>query len=122
MNPQVESAELNELFRASWPKHTDADHGEILRRSLAYILARRGDRLVGFVYVAWDGGQHAFLLDPTVHPSVRRQGLGLELVKRAASEAKERGCRWLHVDFEDELEPFYRAAGFRPSKAGLIRL
>lgn len=122
VNANISNDELNDLYRASWPKHTDSDLTQILEQSLAYICVRQAGSLVGFVYVAWDGGQHAFLLDTTVHPDVRRQGLGHELVKRAAAAAKESGCEWLHVDYEDELDPFYRGAGFRPTKAGLIHL
>ena len=41
----------------------------------------------------------------------------------AAARAREAGCEWLHVDFEDHLADFYfRACGFRPTRAGLIRL
>ncbi len=36
--------------------------------------------------------------------------------------ARERGAEWLHVDYEDELDPFYRACGFRPTAAGLLAL
>ena len=37
--------------------------------SLGWICARQGDgSLIGFVNVAWDGGDHAFLLDPKVPP------------------------------------------------------
>jgi hypothetical protein len=28
----------------------------------------------------------------------------------------------VHVDFDDELEAFYEACGFRPTRAGLIQL
>jgi GNAT superfamily N-acetyltransferase len=122
ITPPLKSKELNDLYRASWPNHTDADHSQVLERSLAYICIRHRGHLVGFVYIAWDGGRHAFLLDPTVHPTVRGKGIGLELIKQAVLAAKERGCDWLHVDYEEELEPFYKAAGFRPTKAGLIRL
>ena len=121
-NPTIGNEDLNELYRASWPNHVDEDYENILDLSLAYICARHGERLVGFVYVAWDGGRHAFLLDPTVHPDVRRRGLGLELLNEDASAAKEQGCEWLHVDFVPEIEPFYRAAGYRPTQAGLLRL
>ena len=31
--------------------------------SLGWVVARDGDRLVGFGNVAWDGADHAFLLD-----------------------------------------------------------
>jgi predicted N-acetyltransferase YhbS len=94
----------------------------VLRHALTYVCAYEAGRLVGSVYVAWDGSQHAFLLEPTVHPDYRRRGIGRELVRRAASEAGAAGCEWLHVDFEDELAPFYAACGFKPTAAGLIRL
>jgi len=121
-SPPIDSLALNELYRLSWPRHVERDSWPELERSLCHIWAYAGERLAGFVYVAWDGGVHAFLLDPTVHPNFRRQGLGLALVKEAEQAARAGGCEWLHVDYEDYLDPFYRAAGFRPTLAGLIRL
>lgn len=45
------------------------------------------------------------------------------LVTVACSHAREAGCEWLHVDFEDHLARFYfGSCGFRPTQAGLIRL
>lgn len=122
LNPPIDSPALNALYAAAWPRHTERDDWPELAHSLAHIWAWDGERLAGFVYVAWDGGVHAFLLDPTVHPDYRRRGLGLALVKRAEEAARDAGCEWLHVDYEDYLEPFYAAAGFRPTLAGLIRL
>jgi ribosomal protein S18 acetylase RimI-like enzyme len=78
---------------------------------------------VGFVNVAWDGGDHAFLLDPKVPPDHQRQGIGTELVRVAARHAKKAGCEWMEVDFEDDLAAFYfDACGFRPTQAGLLHL
>jgi len=122
LNPPIDSPALNELYAVSWPRHVERDRWPELAHSLAHIWAWDGERLVGFVYVAWDGGVHAFLLDPTVHPDFRRRGLGLVLVKRAEQAARDAGCKWLHVDYEEHLDTFYRAAGFRPTLAGLIRL
>jgi GNAT superfamily N-acetyltransferase len=90
--------------------------------SLVHLGAYDGDRLVGYVNVATDGSGHAFLLDPTVHPDVQRRGLGTQLVKRATELSLERGAQWLHVDYEPHLDGFYKACGFRPTPAGLIRL
>ena len=92
--------------------------------SLGWICARRGDGpLIGFVNVAWDGCDHAFLLDPKVRPDHQHAGVGTELVRRAASCAKRAGCEWLHVDFDDDLASFYfNACGFQPTLAGLIHL
>ena len=118
-DPPVEEDALNGLFRAAWNLHRKRDFRKSLRHSLAYFVARDSDRLIGFVNVAWDGDQHAFLLDVTVHPSVQRQGIGTRLLVEAAEAARQRGCEWLHVDFEPELDPFYRKAGYRPTAAGL---
>ena len=96
--------------------------GPVLRRSLVYLCAYHEETLIGFVNVAWDGGRHAFLLDPTVHPDWRLKGIGRELIRRAAGEASERGVEWLHVDFEPRLRPFYEGCGFRHTQAGVMRL
>lgn len=122
VRPALTDRSLNALFAAAWPDHTPRAFDPILARSLGYLGAYSGHVLVGFVNVAWDGGEHAFLLDPTVHPQYRRRGLGLTLVRRAAELARERGAAWLHVDHAPHLAGFYRAAGFRPTEAGLLRL
>ncbi|WP_163512538.1 GNAT family N-acetyltransferase [Fodinicola acaciae] len=113
---------LNELFAASWPGHRPRSFAGILERSLLWVTAARRDRLVGFVNVATDGGIHAIVLDTTVHPDERRNGLGVRLVRAAAVEAKARGARWLHADYVPHLETFYARCGFRPTKAGLVDL
>jgi GNAT superfamily N-acetyltransferase len=114
--------ELNALFAAAWPGHADRRFGPVLDQSLTWVAARWGGRLVGFVNVATDGGVHAFLLDTTVHPEVRRRGVGRRLVAAAVEEARAAGAVWLHVDYEPRLEGFYRGCGFRPTAAGLLRL
>ena len=88
------------------------------------MTARGSDgELVGFVNVAWDGGDHAFLIDTKVRPDHQRRGIGTELVRIAARQAKQAGCEWMEVDFDDELAPFYYdACGFAPTRAGLLHL
>ena len=115
-------ADLNALFAAAWPDHQQIQFGPILRHSLTWIAAQAGDRLIGFVNVASDGGAHAFLLDTTVHPEWQRHGIGRRLVTAAADEARAAGATWLHVDYEPHLDGFYRGCGFRPTAAGLLRL
>jgi GNAT superfamily N-acetyltransferase len=122
VSPPLTDDALNALFAASWPDHAWRAFGPVLAQSLAYVCAYQGERLVGFVNLAWDGGAHAFLLDTTVHPGLRRRGIGSELVRRAAGVARERGVTWLHVDFEPGLLDFYRGCGFRHTEAGLMDL
>jgi GNAT superfamily N-acetyltransferase len=97
---------------------------ELVRRhSLGWVVARSGERLVGFVNVPWDGLVHAWIQDTMVAQDARRQGIGVELVKVATREARAAGCEYLHVDFEDHLRSFYYdACGFSPTNAGLIAL
>ncbi len=120
------NAELNALFSMGWPSWQTApdtsDWQPVLAQSLVYFGAYAADVLVGFVNVAWDGRDHAFLLDPRVHPEYRDRGIGTELVRRARVAAAEAGCEWLHVDYAPELARFYAACGFEPTPAGLIRL
>jgi GNAT superfamily N-acetyltransferase len=87
------------------------------------VTARSATELVGFVNVIWDGLVHAWIQDEMVADSVRRRGVGRELIRVAAQGAREAGCEVLHVDFEDHLRPFYfDACGFTPTNAGLLHL
>ncbi|MFF7816018.1 GNAT family N-acetyltransferase [Streptomyces roseolus] len=120
-----DDAALNALHAEGFgPPSPDVDWRERVRRhSLGWVCARADGDLVGFVNVVWDGGGHAFLLDTVVAGDRRRSGVGAELVAEAARRAREAGCVWLHVDFEDDLRPFYLdACGFRPTTAGLLAL
>lgn len=120
-DPFPDDAAMRRLWREAWDDE-GRSFGAILQRSLAHVGAYDGARLVGFVNVAWDGGVHAFILDTCVAPDYRRRGIALDLVRRATEVARERGAEWLHVDYEPQLEEFYRQCGFRPTAAGLIRL
>ena len=127
MNPQA----LDIRFDA-WPaaadlltlgaKWTDAELRRVLHHSLTHACAYLDGELVGYANVAWDGGVHAFLLDPTVHPAYRHRGIGTALVRAVIERLSSRGFDWLHVDYRPELEGFYQGCGFQPTKAGLIRL
>lgn len=93
------------------------------RHSLGWVTARDGGTLVGFVNVPWDGLVHAWVQDTMVAVSHRGRGVGTDLMKAVVAGAKEAGCEWLHVDFDDDLEDFYvKACGFVPARAGLIAL
>jgi GNAT superfamily N-acetyltransferase len=93
------------------------------RHSLGWATARDGGNLVGFANVLWDGLVHAWIQDVMVARSARRRGIGLMLVRGCRDHARNVGCEFLHVDFEDHLRDFYiDACGFKPTNAGLIEL
>ncbi|MBB4234128.1 GNAT family N-acetyltransferase [Rhizobium esperanzae] len=122
IDPFPSATELNALWSAAWNTPAPRAFTPVFSRSLTHIGAYHDNRLVGFVNVAWDGGIHAFILDTSVHPGMRRQGIATRLVREATRMARERGAEWLHVDFEPHLTGFYRACGFTPTEAGLIKL
>jgi GNAT superfamily N-acetyltransferase len=120
-----DNAEVNALHAEAFGHRVLEDDwlGQVSGHSLGWVCARRDEQLVGFVNVAWDGGVHAFVLDTIVSADARREGIGKALVEAAVTGAKQAGCEWLHVDFEDHLRAFYfDACGFEPTNAGLIRL
>ena len=121
----VTDAEMLTLVRAHGGRPEAGWWDQIRPYSLGWVTARLqgGGGLVGFVNVAWDGCDHAFLLDTKVAAEHQREGIGTALVGHAAGHAKAAGCEWLHVDFEEHLAAFYfDACGFRPTTAGLIHL
>jgi GNAT superfamily N-acetyltransferase len=119
------NTELNALHAEAfaYPTRDDDWQGQVERHSLGWVCARSSGELVGWVNVAWDGATHAFILDTIVAARARRRGIGAGMVAFAADHAREAGCEWLHVDFDEELELFYIVAcGFKPTPAGLIEL
>ncbi|MEI2654277.1 MAG: GNAT family N-acetyltransferase [Microthrixaceae bacterium] len=120
--------EVNELHAAAFETrvYSEAEWNWVAltaRHSLGWVVARDGERLVGFVNVVWDGLVHAWIQDTMVHPSRHRRGIGRQLVIEAVDASRAAGCEWLHVDFDDDLRSFYfDACGFKPTNAGLIAL
>lgn len=121
-NTPITSATLNALRAAAWEDPQARDWDPVFARSFGWVCATDGDHPVGFVNIVWDGGAHAFLLDTTVHREYQRRGIGTALVREAAALARSSGAEWLHVDYDEELDSFYRGCGFRPTPAGLLRL
>lgn len=118
--------EMVELVLSHGGKAATGWWDRVREHSLGWVSARSASgELVAFVNVAWDGGDHAFLLDTKTRPAWQRSGIGAQVVRRAVEEARHAGCEWLHVDFDDVdgLGSFYfGACGFRPTTAGLIHL
>jgi ribosomal protein S18 acetylase RimI-like enzyme len=125
VRPRIDNDQLNRLHAEGFQHHvTDHDWQPQLAHSLLWVGAFDGERLVGFVNVAWDGGVHAFLLDTAVEVGYRRRGIGTRLVREAIDAVRRRGSlEWIHVDSDDILmERFYYPAGFSPCPAGTVNV
>lgn len=121
ISPEIDNDALSKLFYESWENYTPRSF-EYLNKSLFYICYYDENELIGFINIVSDEYLHAFVLDVTVSPRYRRKGIGTMLVKKAIDECKANGIEWIHVDFEEHLEAFYKQCGFINTKAGLINL
>ena len=120
---ELSDAEMVELVESHGGNAAVGWWDRIRPHSLGWVVARKDGIAVGFVNVAWDGGDHAFLIDTKTRAAEQHRGIGTELVRIATEHAREAGCEWLHVDFAADLAPFYfDACGFVPTDAGLIHL
>jgi GNAT superfamily N-acetyltransferase len=120
----VSDVEMMTLITAHGGNAVPGWWDQIRPYSLGWVTARLpGGGLAGFVNVAWDGCDHAFLLDTKVAPDHQRQGIATALVGHAMRHAQAAGCEWLHVDFGPHLATFYLdACGFQSTPAGVIHL
>ncbi len=121
---RLADAEMIDLIESHGGRAVTGWWDQIRPHSLGWVTARTsGGELVAFVNVAWDGGDHAFLIDTKTRGDHQNRGIGTAVVKTAALYARGAGCEWLHVDFTHDLGRFYlEACGFRPTEAGLIHL
>lgn len=123
VSPPVTNEELNPLFASAWEKHTYWDFMPVHEHSLCYVCAYHGEKLVGYVNLAWDGAQHAFILDTTVHRDYQHRGIGAQIVKEAVRFARSQNLDWVHVDFDPHLKTFYfDKCGFKSTDAGLVNV
>jgi ribosomal protein S18 acetylase RimI-like enzyme len=123
VRPKVDNDQMDRLRAEGFEHHVVGhDWTAQLDRSLLWIGAFDGDRLVGFVNLAWDGGVHAFMLDTAVAEQYRRRGIGTRLVREAIDAARRHGgLEWVHVDSDEVLmRDFYGPAGFSPVHAGTV--
>jgi len=121
-SPKITNAELSELFANAWTGQIPTEYANQLTSDNVWVCAYDGGKLVGFVRVVWDAGKHGFVLDTTTHTDYQNHGIGTELLSRVAAASRDRGIKWLHVDFESRLTEFYRRSGFQHTEAGLMNL
>jgi GNAT superfamily N-acetyltransferase len=87
---------------------------------LAFVWAD-GKQVVGFA-CAHDLGFRGYLSALVVAKEARGRGIGRQLVGRVERELAARGCAVLISDVWKDAEGFYRALGWTPPEALLLRL
>jgi len=89
----INDAEMVELVESHGGRSAAGWWDRIRPHSLGWITARTlSGVLIGFVNVAWDGGDHAFLIDTKMSGSWQRRGIGSEIVRQAAHTRRQPGA------------------------------
>ena len=110
--PQVHEIERLS-FRTPWPSY--AFEQELQGNRLArYLVARAGDRIVGFAGV-WLMVDEAHVTTFAIHPDWRRQGIGRQLLLNLVELSITIGARRMTLEVRasnDVAQSLYRSFGF----------
>lgn len=76
------------------------------------IFVREGDQIVAGI-TGWTWGDCCELQSLWVHPSLRGQGLGAQLLAAAEAEAAARGCtQTVHLTYDFQARRLYEKTGY----------
>lgn len=96
------------------PWSRDAFASELLQRYTVYLVARAGQRVVGYagMHVIWE---QAHVTNIAVHPEYRGRGFGERLLRELMRVARRRGVRQMTLEVRVSNAPaqgLYRKLGF----------
>jgi ribosomal protein S18 acetylase RimI-like enzyme len=105
-------------FFVGWSRvPTPEKHLDVLRGSAHVVLARDGERVVGFVTAVGDGVLSAFIPLLEVLPEYQGQGIGTELMRRMLDRLES--LYMVDLCCDADLEPFYRRFGMTVHDRGM---
>jgi ribosomal protein S18 acetylase RimI-like enzyme len=113
----VEPGQLEGFF-VGWPKPPSPErHLEILRGSSHVVLARDGERVVGFVTAISDGVISAYIPLLEVLPEYQGRGIGAELVRRLLARLGD--LYMVDLCCDEDVVAFYERLGLQRWDAGM---
>ena len=113
----VTSEQLHGFF-VGWRRvPTPEQHLDVLRGSAHVVLARDGERVVGFVTAVGDGVLSAFIPLLEVVPDYQSRGIGTELMRRMLAQLES--LYMVDLCCDADLEPFYRRFGMTVHDRGM---
>ena len=102
-------------IRASVERIMAGDGGEYLLGAVDDGAEATGVCQLRFRWSVWKSAEDCWLEDLYVQESTRRSGLGRALVEAALERARERGCKRIELDVNEDNAPalaLYGACGF----------
>jgi ribosomal protein S18 acetylase RimI-like enzyme len=105
-------------FFVGWPKPPSAErHLALLRGSSHVVVAREGERVVGFVTAISDGVLSAYIPLLEVLPEYQGRGIGAELVRRLLGRLD--GLYMVDLCCDEDVVGFYERLGLSRWDAGM---
>ena len=118
LTPDVDlSLPLALYEEAGWITPADRERetvSAILKGSLLFLGAWKGEKLIGMGRAISDGGSDAYIQDVFVSAPYRNRGIGAGIVSALVERLRERGIGWIGLIGVPGTERFYRELGFRP--------
>ena len=100
---------------ASVQRIMDGDDGQFLLAAAQHGADPHGVCQIRFRWSVWRSADDCWLEDLYVREAARRSGFGRALVEAAVARARERGCRRVELDVNEDNAAalaLYRACGF----------
>jgi ribosomal protein S18 acetylase RimI-like enzyme len=117
-DPTGVAPEQLRCFFVGWPKPPSPErHLEILRGSSHVVLARDGERVVGFITAISDGVISAYIPLLEVLPEYQGRGIGAELVRRLLAELRD--MYMVDLCCDEDVVAFYERLGLQRWDAGM---
>jgi ribosomal protein S18 acetylase RimI-like enzyme len=124
-------AEFRTWYGKKWPSD-NAFHASVERlieqRDTEYLLGAPHDDAppaavlqLRYRFSVWTAAEDCWIEDLFVAETARGSGLGRAMVEAAVARAKERGCRRIELDVDDENAParaLYESLGFVEKNGG----
>ena len=120
---QADSAQVLQLYRLAGWWQTDENPSylqlvqDIIAKTWRFVIATRGDRIIGMGRAISDGVSDAYIQDVTVHPDLRGQGIGKAIIRALVAQLKADGLQWIGLISEPGYQGFYSSLGFAEMKS-----
>lgn len=124
-NDQVE--QITALYRHEgwWSKTADSPEQVkgIIAGSHLFMVARKGDVIVGMGRALSDRSSDAYIQDVTVKKEFRGNGIGSEIIRRLTRQLRADGIEWIGLIAERGSHGFYARLGFKemPNAMPMLR-
>ncbi|MGG0585913.1 GNAT family N-acetyltransferase [Priestia megaterium] len=116
----VEWSRMKEIYRSvGWKNHDEEKVKKVFQSSNVVAVAYDENKIVGFGRALSDGVFNAAIYDVVVDKHYQNQGIGQQIIENLLAQLNDISC--VHLVSTAGNEEFYRKAGFRKMKTGMVR-